>query len=122
MKPWRKTSGSPMNNLHISEEAQNDLLEIKRYISEELENPAAAHATISKITKKIRILEKYASAGAPLSSIAATKSDYRFLVSGNYLIFYRACGKDIYIDRILYSRRDYLRILFGNVQTDHPNR
>ena len=31
-----------MNNLHFSEEAQNDLLEIKTYIEEELLNPSAA--------------------------------------------------------------------------------
>ena len=29
-----------MNNLHFSEEAQNDLLEIKTYIEEELLNPS----------------------------------------------------------------------------------
>ena len=53
-----------MNNLHLSAEAQNDLMEIKAYIEEDLLNPSAA------------------------------------------------CGNDIYIDRILYARRDYLRILF----------
>lgn len=40
-----------MNNLHLSKEAQNDLAEIKAYITEELENPDAALATISRITK-----------------------------------------------------------------------
>ena len=40
-----------MNKLHLSEEVQNDLLEIKTYIEEELLNPSAALATVSKITK-----------------------------------------------------------------------
>ena len=31
-----------MNNLHLSEEAQNDLIEIKTYIEEELLNPYQA--------------------------------------------------------------------------------
>ena len=106
-----------MNNLYISEEAQNDLDQIKNYITEELENPTAAIATVSKITKKIRILENHAYAGALLSSIADIESDYRFLVSGNYIVFYRACGDDVYIDRVLYGRRDYMRILFGGAQT-----
>ena len=77
-----------MNNLHLSEEAQNDLLEIKAYIEEELLNPSAALATVSRITKSLRILQNHAQAGAPLSSIADIESDYRFIVSGNYISFY----------------------------------
>ena len=107
-----------MNNLHLSEEAQNDLLEIKAYIEEDLLNPSAALATVSRITKSLRILQNHAQAGALLSSIADIESDYRFIVSGNYISFYRAYGREVYIDRILYARRDYMRILFGDSTTD----
>ena len=81
-----------MNNIHLSEEAQNDLVEIKAYIEEELLNPSAALGTVSKITKSLRILRTYAQAGAPLSSVTDIESDYRFIVSGNYISFYRAYG------------------------------
>ena len=107
-----------MNNFHLSEEAQNDLLEIKAYIEEDLLNPSAALATVSRITKSLRILQNHAQAGALLSSIADIESDYRFIVSGNYISFYRAYGREVYIDRILYARRDYMRILFGDSTTD----
>ena len=107
-----------MNNLPLSEEAQNDLLEIKAYIEEDLLNPSAALATVSRITKSLRILQNHAQAGALLSSIADIESDYRFIVSGNYISFYRAYGREVYIDRILYARRDYMRILFGDSTTD----
>lgn len=107
-----------MNNLHLSEEAQNDLIEIKAYIEEELLNPSVALATVSRITKSLRILQTYAQAGAPLSSIAEIESDYRFIVSGNYISFYRAYGSEVYVDRILYARRDYMRILFGDHTSD----
>lgn len=107
-----------MNNLHLSEEAQNDLVEIKAYIEEELLNPSAALATVSRITKSLRVLETYAQVGAPLSSITDIESDYRFIVSGNYMSFYRAYGTEVYIDRILYARRDYMRILFGDTTTE----
>ena len=50
-----------MNKLHLSEEVQNDLLEIKTYIEEELLNPSAALATVMKITKSEIILQKNAS-------------------------------------------------------------
>ena len=107
-----------MNNLHLSEEAQNDLIEIKAYIEEELLNPSVALATVSRITKSLRILQTYAQAGAPLSSIAEIESDYRFIASGNYISFYRVYGSEVYVDRILYARRDYMRILFGDHTSD----
>ena len=80
--------------------------------------PSAALATVSRITKSLRILQNYAQTGAPLSSIADIESDYRFIISDNYISFYRAYGREVYIDRILYARRDYMRILFGDSTTD----
>ena len=103
-----------MNKIDLSHEAQSDLEKIKRYITKELENPSGAVNTIKRITQTIRILQTYAEAGALLSSIADADDTYRFLVSGNYLIFYRVNEHDIYVDRILYGRRDYLRIMLGD--------
>ena len=85
-----------MNEVYLSPEAENDLEKIKTYITEELENPAASLATVSRITNSLRILQDHASAGAPLSSVTDVESDYRFLVSGNYLTFYRAYGNMVY--------------------------
>ena len=107
-----------MNKIHLSCEAQDDLAEIKSYISTELDNPAAALRTVDRVTKSIRILQTHAGAGALLSSIANVDSDYRFLVSGSYMSFYRVNGSDVYVDRVLYGRRDYLRILFGDAQEE----
>ena len=111
-RPWKKTSESPMNNLHLAIEAQNNLRDIKTYITEDLENPQAALAIVRRITKSIRMLREHAYIGAPLSSIADNKEDYRFLVSGSYMVFYRVNGQDVYVDRVLYGRRDYLSVLF----------
>lgn len=101
------------NNIHLSDKAQEDLDEIKEYITVDLENPIAALATVTRITKAIRMLLDHALIGTPLSSIVDAETDYRFLVSGNYLVFYRVHDKDVYVDRVLYGRRDFLRILFG---------
>lgn len=57
-------------------------------------------------------LKKFAEMGTPLSSIADVGTDYRFLVSGNYMVFYHVQGCDVYIDRILYGRSDYMSSLF----------
>ncbi len=107
-----------MNNLHLAPEAQDDLADIKEYIAKDLENPQAALSTVTKITKTIRLLREHAFIGARLSSIADTDSDYRYLSSGSYLIFYRAVGEEVFVDRVLYGRRDYLRVLFDKHQTE----
>lgn len=88
-----------MNNLHLSDEAQADLAGIKSYIAKNLENPSAAISTVRNITKDIRRLREHSLIGASLSSIADVESDYRFLVTGSYLTFYRVLDNDIYVDR-----------------------
>ena len=110
-----------MNKLHLSPEAQEDLSEIKAYIAEDLENPQAALSTVMKITKTIRMLQDHALIGTLLSAVADVNSDCRYLVSGSYMVFYRVAGKDIFIDRVLYGRRDYLRILFADTQEEQSN-
>lgn len=107
-----------MNNLHLSEEAQKDLIGIKTYNIEELMNESAALRIVGQITNSLRILQTYAEAGPMLSSIADIESDYRFIVSGNYISFYRSYGSEVFVDRILYARCDYMRILFGDGKKD----
>lgn len=53
----------PMNRIHLSQKAQNDLLEIKAYIEEELMNPSAAITTVSKITRSLHVLYDHAQGG-----------------------------------------------------------
>ena len=101
-----------MNKILISPVAKKDLEEIKNYICEELENPIAAVNVLSRITKKIKNLKKTPGIGVSLSSKVPFDTEYRFLVCGNYLAFYRYEEKTIFVDRILYGRRDYIKILF----------
>jgi plasmid stabilization system protein ParE len=101
-----------VNKLLISPEARNDLEEIKSYISGELENPVAALNVVSSITKALKKLKDMPEICPRLSSKIPFETNYRFLVCGNYLAFYRYENKTIYVDRILYGKRDYLKILF----------
>lgn len=104
-----------MNKLHISPEARDDIRELRKYIREELDNPSAADQLSKKLTAAIRRLEEHAALGAPLSSIVEVQTDYRFLVCDSYLVFYYVRGKDIFVTRVLYGKRDYLRILFKDI-------
>lgn len=112
-----------MSKLQVSPAAQRDLQEIKSYIASDLDNPIAALSIVKKIAKRIRGLLDHPLMGAPLSSVCSADSDERFLVSGKYLIFYRVSyhGAEIYIDRVLYGGRDYLRILFERTLEELPD-
>jgi plasmid stabilization system protein ParE len=102
-----------MDKLRLSLLAQEDLQAIKAYITDELQNPQAAINTVAKITKKLRNLEDFPYMGVSLSSKIDIETDYRFLVCGGYMAFYRYDGEIVHIIRILYGRRDYVKILFG---------
>ena len=101
-----------------SDIALKDLEEIGDYISEILMNPKAALNTVNKIQDAVDKLADFPLIGSPLSSIVKAETDYRFLVCGNYLVFYRPQLNSVCIDRILYGRRNYMVILFGETSED----
>ena len=103
------------NNIHYSPESRRDLDDIWDYIVSELQNRSAAEHVINRIMDAVDHLKDFAEMGAPLSSIADVGTDYRFLVSGNYMVFYRVQGNDVYIDRVLYDRSDYMSVLFKDL-------
>ena len=102
------------NKINYSPEALQDLDDIGDYIAIELSNPQAALRILNIIIEDITLLANNPLMGANLSSITGIASDYRFLVVRNYLVFYRFSNGIIFVDRILYGRRDYLSILLGN--------
>lgn len=100
--------------LHYAAEAQRDMDDIWDYIMSELHNPSAAERVVNGIMDAADQLEDFSEMGAMLASVADVETDYRFLVCGNYLAFYRISDDNIYVDRVLYGRRDYLHVLFGD--------
>lgn len=102
-------------NVSLSPAAISDLLEIRKYISEELENVTAAERLIASIMSRLRQLEEFPYSGASLSSKIDVDTEYRYLVCGKYLAFYIVEKSEVVVDRVLYGARDYLRTLFGEL-------
>ena len=100
------------NHIHYTPQAMDDLEEIWTYISDELSNPSAARNTIDGILKAVERLKVFSGAGAVLTFSDGINSGYRFVRHGNYLAFYRVIESDVYVDRIIYGKRDYMSILF----------
>ncbi|MDI3537544.1 MAG: toxin ParE1/3/4 [Eubacteriaceae bacterium] len=104
-----------MARLLISPEARDDLLSINEYIAEDIGNPQAALELIQKITAKMRILIDHPQLGPSLSARIGVQTKYRYLTCQNYLIFYWCENEFVYVSRILYGRRDYMKILFKDL-------
>lgn len=101
-----------MNKIIYSPKAQQDMDDIWDYIAQELKNPSAAQHTVNRIMDDVERLEQHPFMGPSLSSISSLDSNFRFLVSGNYMAFYQVDGERIYISRVLYGRRNYFGLLF----------
>ena len=102
-----------MFKIEVSPQALKDLLEIKSYIEDELKNPIAAKNTILKIIETYENLATMPDLGIPVERYVSFPTEYRFVTANNYSIFYRIESETVKVIRILYSRRDFLRILFS---------
>ncbi len=102
--------------IRLSPIAVRDLKEIKNYIEQDLSNPTAAQNVVKKIIKDYTRLEAMPNIGISLSNKVSFETDFRFVVSGNYLVFYKIDNEFISVYRILYSRRDYLRLIFNDIE------
>ena len=102
-----------MTKVMLSSAAKADLQETRRYISSVLSNPSASKQTLKRITTQLHTLEQFPKAGTPVL-IPGSPVAYRYLVCGSYMAFYHIHNEEVIVDRVLYGRRDYLSILFGD--------
>ena len=103
-----------MAKLVISPLARADMREIGDYISQKLRNPDAALRMIRRFREVMSPLREFPESGAPLLAAGKQSAPYRYLICGSYLIFYHVADDAVYIDRVLYGRRDYMAILFSD--------
>jgi addiction module RelE/StbE family toxin len=97
--------------LFYSPLARQDLDDIFDYIAYELENPSSATETVNAILDAAESLEGFPFIGSHVKGLPFAIDEYRFLGVRNYLLFYRVTDSRIFVDRILYNRRDYLPLL-----------
>lgn len=103
-----------MPKVRLTPVCKKDLSDIKEYISEELQNDESAKKTVGEILDKIDYLKDMPKIGSPLSAKTVVKTDYRYMVYGSYMIFYKENEQYVTVHRVLYARRDFMKILFGN--------
>lgn len=99
--------------LRYTPKSRQDLLELKEYISTELCNPSAAEHIVSGILKSCAKLKEQPGMGLRLAQKTGRDTELLYIITGKHLVFYRIEKNDISVIRILDSRTDYLKVLFG---------
>jgi addiction module RelE/StbE family toxin len=89
--------------------AEDDLYGIADYISED--NPRAAQRMIDRLEQAINRLVLSPFAGKVPDDEELRKRNYRILIVGKYLVFYKVKDKAIEIYRIIHGARDYKHLL-----------
>lgn len=77
----------------------------------------AAKSLIQKMKGVILSLRSFPEMGTSLKQDGHA-TIYRYLICNSYLIFYHVDDVDVKIDRILYGRRNYMALLFDELQED----
>jgi len=99
--------------INITDTAKQDIRGIKKYITEEIQEPVAAVNTTESILNAITSLEQMPDRIAPVKDKRLAAQGLRPLYVKNYTVFFRIDESHDLIDivRVLYSHRDWASIL-----------
>lgn len=93
--------------------ARQDFVDIVRYISIVLQNPAAAERLTEQLIDAVEGLSHFPYANPVYIPIKPLKREYRKLSVKNYLVFYSVdeARHEVTIYRAIYARRNYEKVL-----------
>ena len=98
-------------SIEYSKDVKQDLVDIKKYIKYNLQEPNTANKLITKIRKEIDNLpinpEIYSIIDDDIIKILVLRK----FIFGNYIIFYRILKTKIQIVRIMYGRSNWIALL-----------
>ena len=105
--------GSRVYKLEYLPVAQRDMVEIVRYISGELQNPAAADRLAMELVNAAESILTFPYALPAYQPIRPLKREYRKILVQNFLMLYWVDEekKLVTVARVVYAKRDVARLL-----------
>jgi plasmid stabilization system protein ParE len=96
-----------------TETSENDLADVIRYIAVDLQEPAIALRMADAIDQAIESLATMSQRCVLVDDERLANLGYRILHIKNYIAFFTLDEekKTVFVERILYARRDWLHIL-----------
>lgn len=99
--------------IKFSKDARNDLVDIYKYISNNLQEPNIAKKLIQKMRKEIYELENSPQIYSIINDNFLKKLEIRKIRVKNYFVFYSVNVKDrsVEVIRIMYARRNWSELI-----------
>ena len=99
-----------MYSIKYSNLYMDDFAEALNYIKEVLKNEVASNDLKNNANKKIQTIKQFPHTGTRLYK-DNIETKYRYIRVENYYIFYYVNDNTIFIDRFIYAKRDYIKLL-----------
>ena len=102
-----------MYKLEYLPAARQDMVDIVRYISQELRNPSAAEHLTMALIKAGDSIPGFPYANPSYTPIRPLKHEYRKRLVQNYIMFYWVdeSKKLVTVARVIYAKREFERLL-----------
>ena len=97
-----------MIKLKINPVVAEDLKNIKEYIAED--NEEVAVKTIQEIYTRIENIQQFPYMGANLAKRVSFRTDYKYVICGNYVVLYKVKDEYIEIYRVVNRYQDITQI------------
>ena len=95
--------------LRINPTATADMQEIKKYLAKDSDEVATK--TIKEIISNIENLTDFPELGLQLMYKIKLKSNYRYIICGQYIVFYVYEKDAVLVQRVLHGKRDIISLL-----------
>ena len=97
-----------MMKLRINPVVAEDLRNIKEYIAED--NEEMAVKTIQDIYAQIENIQQFPHMGANLAKRVSFRTDYKYVICGNYVVLYKISDEYVEIFRVVNHYQDITQI------------
>ncbi len=97
-----------MMKLRINPIVAEDLKNIKEYIAED--NEEMTVRTIQEIYTRIENIQQFPYMGVDLSKRVSFRTDYKYVISGNYVVLYKIGNEYVEIYRVVNRYQDITQI------------
>lgn len=97
--------------IEYSKDSKQDLIDIKKYIKYNLQEPTIANNLITKIKREIKELANNPEIYSIIDDDLIKKLEIRKIIIDNYIVFYRVKNNSLEIVRVLYGKRNWINLL-----------
>lgn len=99
--------------INFSPVAISDLNKILEYYSETLQSISSGVRIVRSIQKSCSNLKNFPNLGKKIEGFNDLFCNYRFLIVDSYCIVYKIDVNNIFIETIIDTRRDYMKVLLS---------